>query len=53
LFNQRYDDGFNRFYSGVFESYEEALSHLDQMKKEGYNDAFVLGLQGEKRFLVE
>lgn len=53
LFNQLYDDGYNRFYSGVFESSEEALSHLDQMKKEGYNDAFVLGLKGKKRFLVD
>jgi hypothetical protein len=51
LYNHRYDDGYNRFYSGVFESYEEALAHLEQMKKEGHNDAFVLGLKGKKRFL--
>ena len=25
LFNYRYDDGYNRFYSGVFATYEEAL----------------------------
>ncbi len=51
LFNHRYDDGYNRFYSGVFESYEEALAHLEQMKKDGHDDAFVLGLKGKKRFL--
>ena len=27
LFNHRYDDGFNRFYSGVFESSEKAMVH--------------------------
>jgi hypothetical protein len=53
LFNHRYDDGYNRFYSGVFDSNEEALAHLEQMKKDGYNDAFVLGLKGKMRFLPE
>ncbi len=51
LFNHRYDDGYNRFYSGVFQSYDEAIKHLEQMKKEGYDDAFALGLTGKKRFL--
>jgi len=51
LFNHRYDDGYNRFYSGVFDSNEEANAHLEQMKKDGYNDAFVLGLKGNERFL--
>lgn len=53
LFNHVYDDGFNRFYSGVFETQAEANSHLEQMKKEGYSDAFVLGLNGQKRFLAK
>ena len=53
LFNHRYDDGYNRFYSGVFNSLEEALAHLEQMKKDGYKDAFVLGLKAETRFLPE
>ena len=53
LFNHRYDDGYNRFYSGVFDSNEEALAHLEQMKKGGYKDAFVLGLKGNERFLSE
>ena len=53
LFNHRYDDGYNRFYSGVFSSLEEALAHLEQMKKDGYKDAFVLGLKAETRFLPE
>ncbi len=53
LYNHSYDDGFNRFYSGVFESYDEAAAHLKEMKKEGYDDAFALGLNGKKRFLPE
>lgn len=53
LFNYQYDDGYNRFYSGVFNSQEEANAHLKLMQKEGYNDAFVLGLNGKDRFLPE
>ena len=53
LFNHSYDDGYNRFYSGVFKSTAEAQAHLATMKKEGYEDAFVLGLTGKKRFLPE
>ncbi len=50
LFNHLYDDRFNRYYSGVFESYAEAVNYLKLMKKDGYDDAFVVGLKGEKRF---
>ena len=50
LLNHLYDDGYNRFYSGVFNSNEETLAHLEQMKKDGYKDAFVLGLEGNERF---
>ncbi len=50
LFNHQYDDGFNRYYSGIFESYSEAKNYLKLMKKDGYDDAFVVGLNGEKRF---
>lgn len=53
LFNHRYEDGFNRFYSGVFKSDKEALAHLKKMKKDGYKDAFVLGLKGSERFLLK
>ena len=50
LFNHLYDDGFNRYYSGVFETYVEAVNYLKLMKKNGYNDAFVVGLKGDRRF---
>jgi len=50
LFNHVYDDGFNRYYSGVFISYTAAKNYLEQLKVAGYGDAFVVGLKGEKRF---
>ena len=50
LYNHIYDDGFNRYYSGIFESRLEALNYMKLLKKNGYNDAFVVGLNGEKRF---
>jgi hypothetical protein len=51
LYNYQYKDGYNRFYSGVFQSEEEALVHLKKMQGDGYEDAFVLGLKGKSRFL--
>lgn len=50
LFNHVYDDGFNRYYSGVFDSYAAAKNYVEQLKGAGYGDAFVVGLKGEKRF---
>jgi hypothetical protein len=50
LFNYNYKDGFNRYYSGIFATSAEANKHLIKMKNEGFKDAFVVGLKGEKRF---
>jgi hypothetical protein len=50
LFNHNYEDGFNRYYSGIFASSTEAKKHLIKMKNEGFYDAFVVGLKGENRF---
>lgn len=49
LFNHNYKDGFNRYYSGIFATSAEAEKHLIKMKNEGFKDAFVVGLKGEKR----
>jgi hypothetical protein len=49
LFHHKYPDGLTRYYSGVYASKEEALDHLQQMKEKGFTDAFVIGLQGERR----
>jgi len=50
LFNYRYDDGLNRYYAGIFESSSEARNHMKKMRKNGFEDAFVVGLKGESRF---
>ncbi|MDN3642021.1 OmpA family protein [Lutimonas halocynthiae] len=50
LFNHRYDDGLNRYYSGIFETSTEARNHMKRMRKNGYVGAFVVGLKGENRF---
>lgn len=50
LFNHVYEDGFNRYFSGVFESYAGAKNYVEELKDSGYGDVFVVGLKGEKRF---
>lgn len=50
LFNHRYDDGLNRYYSGIFENSTQARDHMKLMRKNGYTGAFVVGLKGENRF---
>ncbi len=50
LFNHLYDDGFNRYYSGIYESRLEAINYMKLLKNSGYKDAFVVGLKGENRF---
>lgn len=50
LFNYQYNDGLNRYYSGVFASRAEAMNYLNLLKMNGFKDAFVIGLKGEERF---
>ena len=52
LFSHRYKDGFNRYFSGIFSNYSEALVYKKTLIKSGYYDAFVVGLQGEHRIVV-
>ncbi len=51
LFNHEYADGYNRFYSGLFQSEAEAMNHMKEMQEKGFTDAFVVGLKGNQRFL--
>lgn len=53
MFNHLYADGYNRFYSGLFTSEEDAANHMEQMKEKGFKDAFIVGLKGTDRFLPE
>ena len=50
LFNYKYNDGLNRYYAGIFETSSEARSYMNKMRKQGFKDAFVVGLKGENRF---
>ncbi|MGB5323761.1 OmpA family protein, partial [Lutimonas sp.] len=50
LFNYRYNDGLNRYYAGIFETSSEARSYMHKMRKQGFKDAFVVGLKGTDRF---
>lgn len=50
LFNYQYEDGLNRYFSGVFQSRPEAMNYLNLLKMNGFDDAFVVGLKGGKRF---
>ena len=54
LFSKRYDDSFNRFFSGLFKSIGDAITYCDELRAKGYQDAFVLGLDGGfDRILIE
>ena len=50
LFNYRYEDGLNRYYAGIFETSAEARDYMKKMRKDGFTDAFVVGLKGTNRF---
>ena len=54
LFSQSYNDGMTRFFTKLFKSVGDAVTYRDRMRKEGYPDAFVLGLDGGfDRILIE
>ncbi len=54
LFSKKYDDNFNRFFSGLFKSIGDAITYCDELRTKGYQDAFVLGLDGGfDRILIE
>lgn len=54
MFSNTYDDGFTRFFSGLFNSIEEAVQYRNELRDRGYPDAFVLGLDGGfDRILIE
>lgn len=54
LFSGSYDDGFTRFFSGLFNSVEEAVQYRDKLRNRGFKDSFVLGLDGGfDRILIE
>lgn len=50
LFNHRYKDGFNRYFSGMFSTPTEARNYMKRLRQRGFEGAFVVGLKGETRF---
>ena len=49
LFNHRYDDGLNRYFSGKFKTPEEAREYANTLKKRGFEGVFIVGLKGDSR----
>jgi outer membrane protein OmpA-like peptidoglycan-associated protein len=49
LFNHRYQDGFNRYFSGKFKTPEEARTYANTLKKRGFDGVFIVGLKGDSR----
>lgn len=49
LFNHRYEDGFNRYFSGKFKTPEEAREYANTLKKRGFEGVFIVGLKGDSR----
>ena len=49
LFNHRYNDGFNRYYAGIFKTSTQARNHMKLLKQNGFEGAFVVGLNGNER----
>lgn len=50
VFNHKYTDGYQRYFSGVFETTTEAKTYMRWMRQNGFEGAFVVGLKGEERF---
>ena len=50
LFNHQYNDGFNRYYAGIFETSTEARNYMKLLRGKGFKGAFVVGLKGKDRF---
>ncbi len=49
LFNHKYNDGFNRYFAGVFETSAEARKYMNFLRKKGFDGVFVIGLKGNDR----
>ena len=50
VFSHSFDDGYKRYFSGMFDTREEANQHKQELKQKGIDGVFVVGLKGEERF---
>jgi len=49
LFNHRYKDGLNRYFSGKFKTPDEARNHAKLLKEKGFEGVFIVGLKNDGR----
>lgn len=50
VFYNSYPDGYRRYFSGQFKTREEADAYKLELRKKGFDGAFVVGLRGKERF---
>lgn len=50
VFSHVYDDGYKRYFSSIFSTRKEADEYKIQLRNQGVDGAFVVGLRGEERF---
>jgi outer membrane protein OmpA-like peptidoglycan-associated protein len=50
VFYYSYPDGYRRYFSGQFKTREEADAYKLELRKKGFDGAFVVGLSGKERF---
>lgn len=50
VFSYAYPDGFKRYFSGKFNTREEANRHKEYVRENGVPGAFVIGIKGKQRF---
>lgn len=50
VFYYSYPDGYRRYFSGQFKTREEADAYKLELRKKGFDGAFVVGLRGKERF---
>jgi N-acetylmuramoyl-L-alanine amidase len=48
-----FHNGLWKYTSGSFTSYEQALKHLEKLKKTGFQDAFVVAFEGNNRISID
>ena len=51
-FSYSFDDGYRRYFSGVFTSRNKARKHSIQLRRKGVEGAFVVALKGKNRIIL-
>ena len=51
-FSYSFDDGYKRYFSGVFSSRSKARNHSKKLRRKGVEGAFVVALKGKNRIIL-